>query len=594
MDGITASYARLRRVLEIGELKGPIRLLAPYIAAYWPIYAWLVLLLFAGIGLTLFFAWFLQGMADAATSGNTERLQSLTLLGLAALAVGGGAAYLGQYLEASAVNFVKRDLQHDLFHHMLRLSASYTDSRHSGELVSHLTNDAASIDGAVGGNLLAMLRLPLMAAAAFAYLAYLNLQLSLVCLLLGPVAAVSGAVFGKLMRNRSRTAQAARADMLAFLHDVLSGLPIVRSFIQERNVYADYRTRNSGIVTMELGLARLRGLFQAGAGMAGTLSFLASLSLGSWYVANGTMTIGSLLAFVSLMQYLISPLAGMASLWGGFQRSVAAIERIQAVLKERPVSRELPEPSFAPRLSAGIELYDVHFRYPAGETYALEQLTLQVKAGSTVALVGPSGAGKSTLLQLLLGFYSAEAGRIIIDGEDIRGMRLDRLRSYMAYVPQDAYLFAGTIRDNIAFGKTDAAPEELQRAAIHANAHEFIAALPDGYDTEVGERGVRLSGGQRQRIAIARALLKDAPVLLLDEATSALDSEAETLVQEALERLMKGRTTIVIAHRLSTVLRADHIAVLDRGRLVEQGTHDSLLAQGGAYSKLYRLQFNSR
>jgi ATP-binding cassette, subfamily B, bacterial len=579
----------IKDLLEIRGIRKPAALLLPYLKTYRGVYAGLVGLLLAGIGITLFFTWFLQSMMDAAVSGERAELKRLAALGIFFAAISGAVLYLNNYWGTVAVNGIKRDLKNDLYAHMLKLPSGFFGSRHSGDLVSRLINDAGSIDGAIGGNLIAMLRLPLMAAGAFLYLFHINWQLSLLCLLMGPAAGLSGAVFGKLLRRNSRVIHEMLAKLYSFLNDSFTGNAVVRSFLLEKHMYRVYEEQNDRVLAMELKLARLRGWFQVGAGSAGTVSFIAAISIGGYYVTQGTMTIGSLMAFTHLMQYLIFPMTGLAGLWGGFQRSVAAIERIQEVLGEMPESAELHEPRQAQALENSIEIEDITFRYEES-TPLLERFGLTLPAGSVSALVGPSGAGKSTLFQLLQGFYVPQAGDIRFDGRPASRMSRSELRSYCAYVPQDTYLFTGTIRDNIAYGRLGASELEIVKAAKDANAHDFIMELPQGYDTEIGERGARLSGGQRQRIAIARAVLKDAPVLLLDEATSALDSGTEAAVREALERLMRDRTTLVIAHRLSTIHNADQIIVMDKGAIVEQGKHAELCTRNGLYARLYRLQ----
>jgi ATP-binding cassette, subfamily B, bacterial len=581
---------RIRRFLELGEIKGPLLLIAPYVRKYWAIYAGLVVLLFGGIGITLSFTWFLQHMTDAAVKGDSSEIGRLFVVGTVLILVSGTLAYLNTILEASAVHKVRRDLKNSLFSHLMRLPSKYHGDRHSGELVSRLTNDVGGIDGAIGANIIGMLRLPLMAVAAFIYLAQINWKLALMCVLLGPVAALSAAVFGKLLRKNSHLVHEYLAQLHSFLNDSFAGHAVIRSFTLEKHRHRGYEDQNERLLALEMKLARLRGWFQVGAGAAGTVAFMLTIGLGAYFVIEGTMTVGSLLAFVNLMQYLIHPLTGIASLWGGFQRSLAALERIRDVFAEPVECAELQSPQHVSRLEKALELRDLSFSYD-GKRAALEQFNLFIPAGQVIALVGPSGAGKSTLIQLIQGFYKPSAGSIVIDGVSVDQMSLSQLRSYAAFVPQETYLFSGTIRDNIAYGRVGASELDIVRAAKDANAHEFIVGLPNGYDTEIGERGVKLSGGQRQRLAIARALLKDAPILLLDEATSALDSETEAVVQEALERLMHSRTTLVIAHRLSTIHNADWIVVIDQGRIVEQGKHAELMAETGMYARLYRLQY---
>ncbi|MBD2848641.1 ABC transporter ATP-binding protein [Paenibacillus sp. IB182496] len=583
---------RLRRLLELGEMRGPIRLLLRYIKRYKLAYIELLLLLLIGVGLTLAYSWFMQQVTDAALLGDVGQLGYLLGMAVLFVALNAVANYRTVYMSAAAVQQVKRDLKNDLMHHLLRLPAGEYARSYSGQYVSHLTNDVNGIDGAIGGNLLGMIRLPIMAAAAFGYLLTINWRLTLVCLALAPAAALGGAIFGKLLRRRSAAIQQLLSRMQVFLGDTFGAQALIRAFTLERRTHRAYEARNEELLQMEMQLARLRGFFQVGAGAAGSAAFFASMGLGAYFVAEGTMSVGELLAFVMLMQYLIAPMTGLAGMWGAFQRALAAVERLVQVLERRTETRSLPAPMQAETGAEAerIELRDVEFGYEPGRP-VFDGLSLSVTAGSVLAVVGPSGAGKSTLMQLLLGLERPERGQIVIGAAELSATPIAQWRSKIAYVPQEAQLLSGTIGDNIACGREDATREQVAAAAAAAGAAAFIETLPQGYETEVGERGLRLSGGQRQRIAIARALLKDAPILLLDEATSALDTVTEEEVRAALQRLMAGRTTIVIAHRLSTIRHADAIMVLDGGRIAGVGTHAQLMEQSRLYRRLYQLQY---
>lgn len=646
----------LRRFLELGEMKRPVSLLWRFIKPSKWLYIQLIVYMLGGIGMTVIFTWFLQQLTDAALSGNVGKITELLLQGILVVIINSMLTYLSSYIGTAAVQQVKRDMKNTIFGHMVRLEARYYNKHHSGEFVSRLTNDINNLDGAIGGNLVQMIRLPLMALASLLYMLTINWRLSVICLMLVPVAAVAGSMFGKLLRKNTRQIQEYLSRMQGFLHETFSASPIIRSFTLAGLMTRQYEKHNAHLMGLEMKQARIRGMFQVGSAAVGSATFFLSMGLGAYFVAEQTMSVGNLVAFNNLMHQMVAPLSGLAGLWGGFQRSLSSAERIVHVLEEKaepgfpeeddpsaegagtgqagaaaaagaavavtataagataagavPAERSdvmVREPETAvdsakepvrEDLSGGpyppeIILQNVSFTYENGAP-VLEQLNLTVPAGKVVALVGHSGAGKSTLLSLLQGFYKPDQGELLLDGMPMGRIPLGTLRRSIAYVPQETFLFSGTIRENIGYGRLGAGQEEIRQAAKAANALDFINRLPDGFDTEVGERGARLSGGQRQRIAIARAILKDAPVLLLDEATSALDTETEHLVQEALARLMHRRTTIVIAHRLSTIQNADLIAVMDHGKVVETGTHWELLRRKGHYFKLYQMQFKEQ
>ena len=582
--------ARTKRLLEIGEMKEPLKLIYKYMKRYKTLYIELFIFMLISIGITISYSWFLKQITDSAILGDVATVRQLFLMGVLFILINGIINYRVMVAGASAVQQVKRDLKNDLLHHMLRLPTKHYNKHHSGQMVSHLTNDVNGMDGAIGTNVLDMIRLPLMAIAAFAYLATINLELTLICVAIGPIAAIAGIVFGKLLRQRSREIQGLLSKVQVFLNDTFSAHTVIRAFMLQKKVHDTYNHHNESLLNLEMRMAKLRGWFQVGAGAAGTGAFFMSMGLGAVYVAQSKMSIGSLLAFVSLIQYLISPMTGMASLWGAFQRSIAVVERIVGLIRSQTETEELTT-SVAPINTApSLSFENLSFGYEEGKP-VLDRFNLEVPGGKVIALVGPSGSGKSTLFNLVLGFYPPDKGMIRMNGMSTTSLALEEWRSQIAYVPQETYLFSGTIGENIACGGEGAVQEEIEQAAISAGIHAFILSLPEGYQTEVGERGVMLSGGQRQRVAIARALLKNAPILLLDEATSALDSETEQEVQEALERLMENRTTLVIAHRLSTIKNADTIIVFDNGRIVEQGAHHQLMEIKGLYHRLYNLQY---
>jgi ATP-binding cassette subfamily B protein len=576
----------MRKFLGIDEMTASFRRLLPYVMKYRTLYVALLFLMLADIGLTLLFAWLLSGVADAAVAGDITRISWLMLCGAGMIVLRFLADYFENVLQADAINRVRKDLQIALFTHLLRLPARFFTERHSGDLVARLTQDAYGVEGAVGTNLLYLIRMPLLALTALIYLLFLHWQMALLCLFIAPAALLIGALFGTKVRDNGRQLQQQLGKVNALLHDVFSGFIVMRTFALERKLANKYDSLASDILQMERKEARLIGTLQAGSGTLSLIAFYASLGLGAYYVANGKLTIGSMFAFVTLMQYMAYPFSGIARQWGGLQRSLASIERIWMVMDEQPDHTRSPSYLASRPLHTGISLDGLTFSYETGKN-VISRMDLFIPAGSTAAIVGPSGAGKSTLFRLLAGLHPPTGGAVLFDRHRLTATDPDLWRSYLAYVPQEPYLFADTIRENIADGRPDATDSEIEHVARMANAHEFIMELPQGYATEIRERGGDLSGGQKQRITIARALLKDAPILLLDEATSSLDAATEESVKEALQRLKKGRTTLMIAHRLSTVREADQILVMDKGTIIEQGTHDQLLEQAGWYAQRF-------
>ncbi|MDQ0558782.1 ATP-binding cassette subfamily B protein [Rhizobium mesoamericanum] len=505
------------------------------------------------------------------------------------------ASALRYYFVITLGERVVSDLRRDVFNHVTRLSPSFFDVNQSGEIVSRLTADTTQIKSAVGATASVALRNLILCLGAMGMMIVTSPKLSSLVIGAIPLIVFPLVGFGRSVRKRSRSAQDTLADASAFANETIAASRTVQAFGGENAAASRYGTAVETAYDAARAAIRSRALLT---GIAITLIFgsvVAVLWVGAHNVLAGTLSPGTLGQFLLYAVIAAGSLGALSEVWGELSQAAGAADRLTELLDEVSPIAAPPAPVVLPTPALGhVQFTDVHFAYPSRpERSALHGLSFDVAPGETVAIVGPSGAGKSTVFSLLLRFYDPQKGAVKIDGVDARSTDPDGLRKRLAIVPQDVTIFAASIHDNIAFGRPEARREEVRAAAIAAQADEFIARLDKGYDTQVGERGITLSGGQRQRIAIARAILKDAPVLLLDEATSALDAESETLVQKALDGLMRGRTTLVIAHRLATVLKADRILVMDQGRVVEEGTHQTLIRGGGIYAKLAKLQFET-
>ena len=480
-----------------------------------------------------------------------------------------------------------------LYAHVIRLDVGFFERNRVGELISRLGTDTEVVQALVGSGISVALRSAVMLIGATAAMIWTSPRLAGLTALVSPAVVLPILIFGRRVRKLSRESQDRLADAAAIANETLNAASAVKAYARE-GIESD---RYGSAIARALATARKRiGTRSILTAVVMTL-FFGAITLVLWVgaldVLAGTLDTGVLAQFVIYAFFSGGSMMGLSDVWGDVLRAAGAMERIDELFSEEAGIADPPSPVALPKPVRGaLRFEDIEFRYPTRpDAPALHDFSLDIRPGETVALVGPSGAGKSTVFALLLRFYDPQRGRITFDGVDLRAMTLPELRGAIALVPQETVLFGGTAADNIRFGRQDASDDDVHEAARAAEAHDFIQLLQDGYKAELGERGVRLSGGQRQRIAIARAILRDAPLLLLDEATSSLDAQSEAAIQKALERLEKGRTTLVIAHRLATVQRADRIVVMDGGRIIAQGTHASLLAEDGLYAELARLQF---
>jgi len=521
------------------------------------------------------------------------RAYFLAMLGVVAvLALASGARY---FLVMTLGERVVAELRADLFAHLTRLDPAFFDAEKTGEIASRLSADTTQIKATFGASASLALRNLFMFVGAVAMMVATSLKLSAFVLAAIPVIVLPLFAAGRAVRQRSRRAQDTLAEATAFATESLSAVRVMQSFVAEAFTANRYRSAAYGAYDAARAMAKARAVVTVAALFLAFGSVVVVLWLGARDVAAGHMSGGTLLQFVLYAVFGAGALGQLSEVWNEVSQAAGAAGRIGELFAVKPRIAAPKRPLSLPKPVRGeLAFRSVSFAYPGrGEDVALSEVSFRVAPGEVVAIVGPSGAGKSTIFQLALRFYDPAEGAIELDGVNIAKLDPAALRREIAFVPQDAFVFGASIADNIAYGSPNATREAIEAAAREAAADGFIKTLPEGYDTVIGERGATLSGGERQRIAIARAILKDAPVLLLDEATSALDAESERLVQGALDRLMAGRTTLVIAHRLATIVNADRILVLEAGSLVEEGAHASLLASGGLYARLARLQFET-
>ncbi|AWV32195.1 ABC transporter permease [Paenibacillus odorifer] len=570
--------------------KGVFSRLSTYMLRHKLLYTILLFTTLFGIVLDLTIAWLLSVITDAAVRLDVKAFKGLVIFGLIYLLVSAINGFIDRYFKNKISAKIRNELRLDMMRHALALPQSYFDRNHSGDLLSRFTNDNQSVGNAAGEVMIDLIRNPLLALAAFGYLLYINWLLALICFAMGPLMFLTGKIFGSAMRENSVKIQTNMSKITSFLHDILGSSMVFKSFSIERRLMKQYQEHSENITSEELKRGRIEGATGSFSSFLGNFTFLLALVVAGYFVAKGSLEVGAMIAFIQLMNYLVMPFSSLPGLINSMQQSLGAAGRIFEVL-DSPVEVEtLPEVETKQPEFESMVMSSISFSYPGAERQSINKISLELQKGTQMAVVGPSGGGKSTLFKLLLGLYEPDEGEVIINGHRINEMSLAKLRSYFSYVPQEAGLYTGSIRDNIRNGNPEADEQEILEALRKANAYDFVMELPEGLDTDIGEEGSRLSGGQRQRLSIARAILRNAPILLLDEATAALDNESEKLVQQAIRKLMGDKTTLVIAHRLSTIQNADIILVMENGEIVESGTHDVLLAAGGRYNDLYYSQ----
>ncbi len=557
-------------------------------------------LVFIGLssGTTMAFPFLLKKLIDSAHGDLTGRFAfapgTIALIMIAVLAVQMVFSFLRIYLFTYVGEHTVADMRTDIYRHMIIMPMDFFAQRRVGELSSRITADVSQIQDAVTSVFAEILRGILVLIIGIGMIMYINIKMTLLMLSVVPVIIVIALVFGKFIRKLSRQAQDQLAESGTIVQETLQGISNVKAFSNEWYEIKRYTKSINDVVKLAISNGRFRGIFVSFM----LFSVFGAIVLVVWYGAGlmqqGHLSFGDLTAFVVYTAFVGGTMAGFAELYSQLQKTLGATQRVRELLKETSENVEIAAVELQDkfRLHGNVSLENIGFSYPSRkEIEVIKDVSIEARSGQQIAIVGPSGAGKSTLASLLLRFYEPDKGRILFDGKEASSIPLTQLRKQMALVPQDILLFGGTILENIAYGKPGADLEDIHAAARKANAHDFIMGFPEGYETIVGERGVKLSGGQRQRVAIARAILKDPVILLLDEATSSLDSESESLVQEALQNLMKNRTSFVIAHRLSTIRNADVIVVLEDGKVKESGTHQELITiEEGLYRNLNKLQ----
>lgn len=571
-------------------MKNYLRLLA-YIKPYKKRLAAAVVCIIMAAGANLYLPWIIKDMIDDVLMSKDMLMLNLIAAGILVVMFTRGVFYYGQsYLVSYVGQRVIIDVRSVLFRKFQKMPLSYYDRQQTGTVMSYITNDVSAMQSAIVDNLIELVTESSILIGSLAMMIYLDWKLSLLTLMTIPLVGFAMKIFGRKLKRSSTVIQERAAEITSLLQESISAIRVVKSFVRETYEIRRFEEQNWRNFQAAMKNVKLTSL------LTPTVEFLAAIAVtfivwfGGYEVVNEVITAGELVAFLTYAVNLANPVKRLSRVYAAIQKAMAAADRVFEVMDLDEKITDVPGAKPLPPIKGQVEFKDITFSYKKGQP-ALQHISLKAEPGQMIALVGPSGSGKSTIANLIPRFYDVDSGTISIDGHDIRQVTADSLREQIGLVPQETMLFSTTVMENIRYGRLDATDEEVVEAARAANAEEFIKDLPEGYDTKLGERGLNLSGGQRQRLAIARAILKNPRVLILDEATSALDTESEKIVQDALDKLMVGRTSFVIAHRLSTIFNADQIFVVENGHLREHGTHEELLAAGGLYSNLYNIQF---
>lgn len=566
--------------------------LLSYLKGYLPQLLAAFVCVLAVTGTTLFIAP-LAGQVFKAIEEKNFLILNLCAIGVIGLYFVKGIFLYGQeYLSAFIVQKVIFKLRTKLYDHLQTLSLDFYGRWHTGELISRLMTDIATLQVTLTNAMIVLVPQAILLVGLLGYIFWLNWRLSLLTLIALPLIVYVMRLFAQEIRQVSEGVQQKTADLTSHLQETISQIKVVKSFTMEKEESAKFTQESGRSFDLTMRAMQILATQNPVIAFLQAIAVVAVVWFGGTEIIKGSLSLPSLISFATALAIMTDPGNALSKAYAIIQQGMASTRRIFELLDIAPTIADAPDAAELPRLKGAVDFQAVSFAYE--KELVLRDINLSIEPGEKIALVGRTGSGKSTLINLLLRFYDPTTGNILVDGYDLKQIKLDSLRRQIAVVPQEIVLFRGTIKENIAYGKPGATAEEIVAAARQANAHDFIDELPDKYETEVGERGAKLSGGERQRIAIARAILRDPRILILDEATSSLDAETESLIRDALDRLMAGRTSFIIAHRLFTIEKADRIVVLDDGKIVEVGSHQDLLARGGLYSKLYEMQFNEK